>query len=87
MIDLFTEPAPSHELPAEGVAARAAYDLVSNEMMLDGDPSKNLATFVTTWMEPEARLVIDTVNLWDPAVWQPAGFRIHRLGVGSSFSS
>ena len=59
MTDLFTEPAPSHELPAEGVAARAAYDLVSNEMMLDGDPSKNLATFVTTWMEPEARLVIE----------------------------
>ena len=28
-------------------------------MMLDGDPSKNLATLVTTWMEPEARLVIE----------------------------
>ena len=27
-------------------------------MLLDGDPSKNLATFVTTWMEPEARTVI-----------------------------
>ena len=31
----------------------------------------------------EARLVVDTVNLWDPAVWEPAGFRIQRLGVGS----
>ena len=26
--------------------------------MLDGDPDKNLATFVTTWMDPEARAVI-----------------------------
>jgi UDP-N-acetyl-D-mannosaminuronate dehydrogenase len=30
-----------------------------------------------------ARLVIDTVNLWDPAVWEPAGFQLKRLGVGS----
>ena len=59
MVSFFTEPAPSQKLPAHGVTARAAYNLVSNEMMLDGDPSKNLATFVTTWMEPEARLVIE----------------------------
>ena len=30
----------------------------------------------------DARLVIDTVNIWPPNVWEPAGFRIHRLGVG-----
>ncbi len=30
-----------------------------------------------------ARLVVDTVNLWDPAVWEPAGFSIYRLGVGA----
>lgn len=58
LLDLFTEPAPSRHLPAEGATARAAYNRVSNEMMLDGDPDKNLATFVTTWMEPEARAVI-----------------------------
>jgi UDP-N-acetyl-D-mannosaminuronate dehydrogenase len=31
----------------------------------------------------EARLVFDTVNIWDPARWEPAGFTIHRLGVGT----
>src|SRR5690349_4138816 len=55
----FTKPAASHQLPEVGVAPRAAYNVVSSEMELDGDPNKNLATFVTTWMEPEARLLID----------------------------
>ena len=55
----FTKPAASHKLPEVGVAPRAAYNVVSSEMELDGDPNKNLATFVTTWMEPEARLLID----------------------------
>ena len=54
----FTKPAPDRELPARGVTPRAAYNMVSTEMMLDGDPDKNLATFVTTHMEPEARMVI-----------------------------
>jgi UDP-N-acetyl-D-mannosaminuronic acid dehydrogenase len=29
-----------------------------------------------------SRLVIDTVNLWNPVTWKSAGFNIHRLGVG-----
>jgi glutamate decarboxylase len=33
--------------------------LIAEELVLDGDPERNLATFVTTWMEPEAREVID----------------------------
>jgi glutamate decarboxylase len=54
----FTKPAPSEKLPEAGVTPKAAYAAVTTEMMLDGDPDKNLATFVTTWMEPEARQVI-----------------------------
>ncbi|MEX1219402.1 MAG: glutamate decarboxylase [Solirubrobacterales bacterium] len=54
----FTEPAPDNRLPEEGITPRAAYETVATEMMLDGDPDKNLATFVTTWMDPEARAVI-----------------------------
>jgi UDP-N-acetyl-D-mannosaminuronic acid dehydrogenase len=30
-----------------------------------------------------ARVVVDTVNGWQPAQWQAAGFDIYRLGVGS----
>ncbi len=36
------------------MSAREAKGLIEEEMVLDGLPTKNLATFVTTWMEPEA---------------------------------
>jgi len=55
----FTQPAASHTMPQVGVAPRAAYNVIASEMELDGDPNKNLATFVTTWMEPEARQLIE----------------------------
>ena len=32
--------------------------LVSEDLVLEGDPARNLATFVTTWMEPEAQRII-----------------------------
>ena len=35
--------------------ADVAYQIVHDELMLDGNARLNLATFVTTWMEPEAR--------------------------------
>lgn len=41
-------------LPADGLEAREAYLAVHDELMLDGNARMNLATFVTTWMEPEA---------------------------------
>ena len=34
--------------------AEDAMRLVGEEVLLDGLPMRNLATFVTTWMEPEA---------------------------------
>jgi glutamate decarboxylase len=36
----------------------AAMRLITEELVLDGIPERNLATFVTTWMEPEAQAVI-----------------------------
>ena len=39
-----------------------AYQLLEEEMALDGDPARNLATFVTTWMELPAKKVV-TENL------------------------
>lgn len=41
-------------LPKSGMAADEAYDLIHDELMLDGNARLNLATFVTTWMEPQA---------------------------------
>src|SRR5438309_10232766 len=52
------EPAPDHRLPKQGMRAVDAMRLIGEELVLDGIPMRNLATFVTTWMEPEAQRVI-----------------------------
>jgi glutamate decarboxylase len=52
------EPAPDHALPKQGMLAVDAMRLIGEELVLDGIPMRNLATFVTTWMEPEAQRVI-----------------------------
>ena len=43
--------------------ADAAYQICHDELNLDGNPALNLASFVTTWMEPEAeRLIVESLN-------------------------
>ncbi|HEX4717823.1 MAG TPA: glutamate decarboxylase [Thermoleophilaceae bacterium] len=54
----FTQSAPSRQLPEHSLDPRSALAVLESEVLLDGDPMKNLATFVTTFMEPEARAVI-----------------------------
>ncbi len=54
----FTEGVPESRFPDEGMSAPDAYNLIQEEMELDGDPARNLATFVTTWMELPAKMVI-----------------------------
>ena len=53
-----TEEVPKPEFPAGGMRRVDAMRLVGEELALDGDPQHNLATFVTTWMEPEAQRII-----------------------------
>jgi glutamate decarboxylase len=54
---------PRHELPATGLDPELAYQIVHDELMLDGNARLNLATFVTTWMEPQgARLMAETFD-------------------------
>jgi glutamate decarboxylase len=52
------EPSPDNELPKQGMRAVDAMRLLGEELVLDGIPMRNLATFVTTWMEPEAQRII-----------------------------
>jgi glutamate decarboxylase len=50
------------------MSAEAAYQLVHDELNLDGNPALNLASFVTCWMEPQAQtLALETLpkNLID----------------------
>jgi glutamate decarboxylase len=54
---------PLHALADGPVPADTAWQLVHDELMLDGNARLNLATFVTTWMEPQAtRLMAECVD-------------------------
>src|SRR5689334_17257494 len=49
---------PRYRLPAHGMLPRTALQMVRDELLLDGNARLNLATFVTTWMEPEAQVLM-----------------------------
>ncbi len=54
---------PKSRLADDPVPADIAYQLIHDELLLDGSARLNLATFVTTWMEPQARqLMADCVD-------------------------
>jgi glutamate decarboxylase len=54
---------PKHRLAEEPIDADVAAQLIRDELLLDGSARLNLATFVTTWMEPQARtLMADCVD-------------------------
>jgi glutamate decarboxylase len=52
---VMTKPIPKYTLPDMEMSSDATYQLISDELMLDGNSRLNLATFVTTWMEPAAK--------------------------------
>ncbi|MEN6330134.1 MAG: glutamate decarboxylase [Methanobacteriaceae archaeon] len=59
----FDNSIPKYEMPEEGMPPQAAYQLIHDELNLDGNPTLNLASFVTTWMEPEAdKLIQESIN-------------------------
>ncbi|OGY24652.1 MAG: glutamate decarboxylase [Candidatus Woykebacteria bacterium RBG_13_40_7b] len=59
----FKKSIPKYQLPENEMPANAAYQLIHDELNLDGNPSLNLASFCTTWMEPEAhKLLAETMN-------------------------
>jgi glutamate decarboxylase len=49
---------PRNRLAAGGMQPRTAFQIIHDELMLDGNARLNLATFVTTWMETEADLLM-----------------------------
>ena len=46
---------PKYRMPDDGMLPDTALQVVKDELILDGSSRLNLATFVTTWMEPQAR--------------------------------
>jgi glutamate decarboxylase len=54
---------PKLRIPGEPMDPEVAYQIVHDELMLDGNARLNLATFVTTWMEPQAaRLMAEAAD-------------------------
>jgi glutamate decarboxylase len=49
---------PRNQLADDPVPPEVAYQLIHDELLLDGSARLNLATFVTTWMEPQARVLM-----------------------------
>lgn len=54
---------PKFSLPQPSMSARAALMMTRNELRCDGNPDLNLASFVTTEVEPEAmQIMVDNLN-------------------------
>jgi glutamate decarboxylase len=49
---------PRFRLPDQSMAPDAAAQLIRDDLLLDGNARLNLATFVTTWMEPHAAVLM-----------------------------
>lgn len=59
-----SEPIPKFVLSRDGLPATVASQVIKDMRVLDARPNLNLASFVTTWMEPEAReLMMDAMNV------------------------
>jgi glutamate decarboxylase len=54
---------PRHSVASGELLPDLAYQIIHDELMLDGNARMNLATFVTTWMEPQAeRLMAECLD-------------------------
>ena len=54
---------PIHEIGDSGLPSETAYELITSELLLDGQARLNLATFVTTYMPTlGAKLMADTAD-------------------------
>lgn len=52
-------PVPRYRFPETETDPGAAYQLVHDELLLDGNSRQNLATFCQTWVEPEIQKLMD----------------------------
>jgi len=50
---------PKYRIPADERDPRHAFQVVRDELMLDGNSRQNLATFCQTWLEPEVHSLMD----------------------------
>ncbi len=51
---------PKYKIPAAGMSADVAYNLVQDELLLDGNARQNLATFCQTWSDEQVHRIMDS---------------------------
>ncbi|KAF2964135.1 hypothetical protein GQX73_g9444 [Xylaria multiplex] len=74
---------PKYRMPQDGAPADTVYQLLRDELDLDGKPNLNLASFVNTYMEPNAAQLMSenlSKNLADNDEY-PAMMAIHERCV------
>ena len=54
-----SHPLPRYKFPLQETDPTAAYQVVHDQLLLDGNSRQNLATFCQTWVEPEVRKLMD----------------------------
>lgn len=80
-----TQLVPKYSIPEQGLSEDATYQLLKNELLLDGKPGLNLASFVHTWMPERAHQLMSEsigINLCDQDEY-PATMSIHARCVSS----
>jgi glutamate decarboxylase len=71
---------PTHRIPPDGAPSDTVYQLIHDDVNLDGKPDLNLASFVGTWMDSNARRLMEenlNKNLSDADEY-PALMRLHE---------
>jgi len=57
--DALNAAASGYEFPEAKLDSQCVYKTIHDQLVLDGDSQQNLATFCTTWIEPEVKQLMD----------------------------
>jgi glutamate decarboxylase len=57
--DALNDETASYEFPEAKLDPQAVYQTIHDQLVLDGNSQQNLATFCTTWIEPEVQRIMD----------------------------
>jgi glutamate decarboxylase len=57
--DALNDQALTYEFPKNNQDPQAVYQTIHDQLVLDGNSQQNLATFCTTWIEAEVKLLMD----------------------------
>jgi len=57
--EILNDKTGSYEFPNASLEPQAVYQTIHDQLVLDGNSQQNLATFCTTWIEPEVKQLMD----------------------------